>query len=139
MGPVSLAAADYGGAMDLESVRSWVERYEQAWRTPGTDVLADLFVEDASYLASPWAAPVRGMAELRRWWDAERSGPAEHFTFTWEAVAVEGDTAVVRVEVDYADQESGRWRDLWVIRFADDGRCRAFEEWPFAPDQPDGH
>ena len=33
----------------------------------------------------------------------------------------------------------GAWRDLWVLRFDDDGRCLAFEEWPFAPDQPDGH
>ena len=41
-----------------------------------------------------------------------------------------------RVEVVYAHE---RWRDLWVLRFDDDGRCRAFEEWPFAPDQPDGH
>jgi hypothetical protein len=52
-------------------------------------------------------------------------------------VAVDADTAVVRVEVDY---ERGRpWRDLWVLRFAVDGRCRHFEEWPFAHDQPDGH
>ncbi|WP_327035397.1 hypothetical protein [Micromonospora ureilytica] len=38
------------------------------------------------------------------------------------------------------DQE---YRDLWVMRFADDGRCRSFEEWPFwpgqqPPDSPDG-
>jgi hypothetical protein len=32
-----------------------------------------------------------------------------------------------------------RWRDLWVLRFDADGRCTAFEEWPFVPDQPDGH
>ena len=31
------------------------------------------------------------------------------------------------------------WRDLWVIRFDDDGRCVAFEGWPFAPRQRDGH
>jgi len=40
--------------------------------------------------------------------------------------------------VEYA--ASGRpWRDLWVLRFAADGRCSSFEEWPFAPGQPDGH
>ena len=26
------------------------------------------------------------------------------------------------------------YRDLWIIRFAEDGRCRHFEEWPYAPD-----
>ena len=63
----------------------------------------------------------------------------EAFTLDWEVVAVDGDTAVVRAQVDYEDAESGRWRDLWVLRFDDEGRCRAFEEWPFAPEQPDGH
>jgi hypothetical protein len=57
---------------------------------------------------------------------------------TSEVVAVEGEVAVVRAEVAYA-ATGDRWRDLWILRFAPDGRCAAFEEWPFAPDQPDGH
>jgi len=28
---------------------------------------------------------------------------------------------------------------MWVLRFTQDGRCASFEEWPFAPDKPDGH
>ena len=40
---------------------------------------------------------------------------------TSEVVAVEGDVAVVRAQVEYADRS--RWRDLWVLRFAADGRC----------------
>jgi hypothetical protein len=55
---------------------------------------------------------------------------------TSEVVAVDGDTAVVRVEVFYEDATRHEYRDLWVMRFAADGRCRAYEEWPFAPDQP---
>lgn len=52
-------------------------------------------------------------------------------------VAVDGMTTILRVEVDY---ERGRsWRDLWVLQFADHGRVTVFEEWPFAPDTPDGH
>jgi hypothetical protein len=56
---------------------------------------------------------------------------------TTEIVAVEGSTAVVRVYVDYADGE--RSRDLWLLELNDEGRCDHFEEWPFAPDQDDGH
>ncbi|MGI8306275.1 hypothetical protein [Saccharopolyspora hattusasensis] len=25
------------------------------------------------------------------------------------------------------------YRDLWIVRFAPDGKCLAFEEWPFWP------
>ena len=45
----------------------------------------------------------------------------------------------MRVSVEYSTAVPGRWRDLWVLEFAADGRCSSFEEWPFAPDQEDGH
>jgi hypothetical protein len=54
-----------------------------------------------------------------------------------EIVAVDGRTAVVRVHVDYDDGQ--RWRDLWLFTLDDRGLCEHFEEWPFAPDQEDGH
>jgi ketosteroid isomerase-like protein len=125
--------------MDGSVVQQWVSGYERAWRTAGTEALADLFTPDVSYLPSPWATPLDGLGALGRFWEAERKGPDEEFVMTAEVVAVDGPTAVVRVAVDYGEPLFSRWRDLWVLRFADDGRCAAFEEWPFAPEQPDGH
>ncbi|MGH9216041.1 MAG: nuclear transport factor 2 family protein, partial [Acidimicrobiales bacterium] len=112
------------------------------WRTAGTDGLAELFSPDATYLPSPWRAPVKGLPAIARFWEDEREGPDESFTMAREILAVEDTTAVVRVSVDYDGRgvtPAQRWRDLWVIGFDDDGRCVAFEEWPFAPEQPDGH
>lgn len=124
--------------MTHDEVREWLAGYERLWRTPGTDQLAQLFTEDAGYLMSPWEDPVGGLEAIGRLWEDEREGYDEEFTLSTEVVAVDGPVAVVRAEVEYADT-ANRWRDLWIIRFAEDGRCRAFEEWPFAPDQPDGH
>jgi hypothetical protein len=126
-------------SIDRAGVEAWVEGYVQAWCTRGTDSLAALFAADVSYLASPWSEPIIGLEALARFWDAERDGPDEGFEFSSELIALDGRTAVVRVAVDYEDVDAGRWRDLWVIRFDRDGRCVAFEEWPFAPDQDDGH
>lgn len=125
--------------MDRSAVGRWVADYERLWRTPGTEQLAGLFTGDASYLPSPWAEPVVGLEAIARFWEAERDGPDETFTLASEVLAVDGATAVVRVTVDYAGRDGTVWRDLWVLRFAADGRCAAFEEWPFAPAQPDGH
>ena len=122
--------------MDRAHVEHWVAAYERAWREPSAERLAAVFTEDASYLPSPWAEPASGLGEIAPWWDRERD---EEFTMTSDIVAVEGDTAVVRTEVEYVRPDPGRWRNLWVLRFASDGRCSAFEEWPFAPRQPDGH
>ncbi|MQA84165.1 MAG: DUF4440 domain-containing protein [Streptosporangiales bacterium] len=119
--------------MDREQVAGWVAAYERAWRTPGTDVLAEVFTQDATYLQSPYEETVVGLPAIARMWEETRDGPDEVFRMTSDVVAVDGDTAVVRVEVYYGDPVHQEYRDLWVMRFAEDGRCRAFEEWPFWP------
>jgi ketosteroid isomerase-like protein len=119
--------------MDRTGASQWIAAYERAWRGPGTDALADLFTADATYSQGPYHDPVVGLPAIARMWEAERDGPDEVFSLTGEVVAVDGDTAVARLEVRYGDPVDQEYRDLWIIRFAADGRCRSFEEWPFWP------
>jgi hypothetical protein len=120
--------------MDRAFADAWVARYERAWRSPGTDGLAELFTADATYQQSPFHEPVVGLANIAEMWENERDGPDEVFHMAHEVVAVDpaARVAVVRVDVEYGDPIEQEWADMWVIRFADDGRCAAFEEWPFA-------
>jgi hypothetical protein len=120
--------------LDREAVMGWVARYERAWRSPGTDALSGLFTADATYRMSPFEERAEGLAEIAALWERERAGPDESFEMAGEVVAVEGDTGVVRVTVSYGT--GAEYRDLWVIRLDAEGRCRAFEEWPFWPGQP---
>jgi uncharacterized protein (TIGR02246 family) len=121
--------------VDRESVRHWVTAYEDAWRAPGTEALAEIFAIDATYLQGPYEEPVTGLPAIEQMWEAERDGPDEAFRMVSDIVAVDGDTAVVRVEVRYGDPVTQEWRDLWLIQFDADGRCAAFEEWPIAPER----
>lgn len=118
--------------MDRTDVTRWIDSYETAWRTPGTAVLAELFTADATYRQGPYRDPVTGLPAIAEMWDAERDGPGEGFDMVAEVLAVEGGTAVARVSVRY-HRPVREFLDLWVLRFDDEGRCRAFEEWPFAP------
>jgi ketosteroid isomerase-like protein len=122
--------------LDHGTVRDWVAAYEAAWRTPGTAGLAAIFTPDATYLQSPYEEPITGLDRISRMWEDERHGPGEVFTMTSEVVALDGATAVVRVEVHYGDPVEQEYRDMWVIRFDRAGRCRSFEEWPFWPGRP---
>ena len=119
--------------MDRQDVERWVAGYERAWRSPGVEALADLFTPDVVYLQGPYRKPVTGLPAIGQMWERERDGPDEPFTMESEIVAVDGDTAVVRAQVWYHAPSDREYRDLWVVGFAGDGRCRAFEEWPFAP------
>lgn len=123
--------------MERRALEEWVERYERVWRAPGTDGVEELFAEGATYLVSPWAEPVVGLAALRTFWDDERPPASDEFTMRSEVLAVDGDVGIARVEVDYAN--GNRWRDLWVVTLDAAGRCTRFEEWPFSPTTPDGH
>ena len=121
---------------DRAAVGRWVTGYENAWRAPGTALLAGLFTEDAQYLVSPYAEPVAGLTAIGQMWERERQSPGEVFTLSTDILAVDGPLAVVRAEVRYGDPVRQEYRDLWVLRLGEDGRCSWFEEWPFWPGRP---
>jgi ketosteroid isomerase-like protein len=121
---------------DRAMVSRWLASYEAAWRAPGTEGLAEVFTDDATYRHSPYEEPVVGLNSLRRMWDEDRDGPDEVFTLATEIVAVDGLTAVVRAEVRYGDPVRQEYRDLWIMQIRDDGRCSSFEEWPYWPGRP---
>lgn len=119
--------------MDREDVMRWVAGYEAAWRDGDLDAVGDLFTGDATYLRSPYEPPDVGIDAIRAFWLEDDD---EVFTLAAEPVAVDGRTAVVRALVRYGDPVSREYTDLWVLRFADDGRVERFEEWPFWPGKP---
>jgi hypothetical protein len=122
--------------MEHEDLARWIDSYERAWRTPGTEALEALFTSDARYVSAPFDPPLQGLAEISTFWEKERVSADEAFALSWERVAVEGDVGVARVEVRYGEPAPRVYRDLWIVTLAADGRCRAFEEWPFFPGQP---
>lgn len=119
---------------DRTAVSQWIAEYETAWRAAGTAILAQLFTEDAGYIRYPYDQPIVGLTAIGRMWEDGRDGPDEVFTMATQILAVEGEVAVVRAEVAYGDPVSQEYRDLWILRLRDDGRCSWFEEWPYWPE-----
>lgn len=119
--------------MERADLERWIAAYERAWRTPGTDTLARLFAPDATYKNAPYEPPHRGLDAIAEMWEHNRTRPDEVFTLSHEPVAVEGDTGVAKVEVRYGDPVEIEYRDLWIVRLDQQGRCVEFEEWPFWP------
>jgi hypothetical protein len=111
----------------------WVAGYERAWRDGDLAAVADLFTEHARYRQSPYEDARVGHAAIRAFW-REDEGTA--FTVRAEPVAVEGRDAVVRLDVRYTARTRQEYRDLWVLRFAADGRVEDFEEWAYWPGRP---
>lgn len=115
--------------VDREHVTRWVEGYERAWRASDADAVERLFTPDAAYRFSPVEPSIVGHEAIRGIWLQDEGND---FTLQTEPVAVEGDRAVVRARVVYTGPQQ-EYRDLWVLRFAPDGRVADFEEWAYWP------
>jgi hypothetical protein len=131
-------AGRYGQPVDEHDFRRWIDGYERAWRSPGSGALAELFTTDAVYRHSPYAETISGLAAIEHDWEAERDGPDEPFTMSADVLAVNatdpaGPLGIAHVLVRYGDPGGREYRDLWLVRFAGDGRAREFEEWPYWP------
>jgi len=116
--------------MDRDDVMRWVAGYERAWRDGDLGAVGELFTEDAKYRPSPYEPSEVGHAAIRAFW---LDDDGQVFTVRAEPVTVEGHVAVVRLEVRYGDPVHQEYRDLWVLRFAEDGRVEDFEEWAYWP------
>jgi hypothetical protein len=49
--------------VDRAELSDWVSGYERAWRTPGTEALAELFAAGASYRMGPYEPAAEGLDE----------------------------------------------------------------------------
>jgi uncharacterized protein (TIGR02246 family) len=121
--------------MNRSDVEQWIAGYRQAWTTDDPDQIAALFTEDATYSPYPWPRdrrPWTGRDEIVAKWTSHGDSKIG-WRFEHEILAVEGDTAVVEGWTDYDRGEGEPWSEqfanIWVVRFAPDGRARSFAEW----------
>lgn len=119
--------------MNSDDVMRWVAGYERAWRDGDRESVAALFSDDAAYRASPYEPSEVGHDAIKAFW-LEDDGKT--FSMNARVVAVDGDVAVVRVDVLYESPTEQEYRDLWLLRFAPDGRVADFEEWADWPGRP---
>ena len=119
--------------MDTADVMRWVAGYERAWRDGDLAGVETLFTPDVQYRRSPYEPPDVGHDGVKAIWLADAG---ETFTVEAEPIAVQADRAVVRLLVQYLEPKPEEYRDLWVLRFAPDGRVAEFEEWAYWPGKP---
>jgi ketosteroid isomerase-like protein len=120
------------GRMDRDRFAAWLEGYRRAWEAQDADAIRALFTEDAAYRTSPFREPYRGHEAIVRLWLEERPDAPGTFTARYEPLAVEGDVAVAQGWTRYRDAQTGAegevYANIFVTRFAADGRCAAFTE-----------
>jgi hypothetical protein len=105
----------------------WIDGYVTAWSSNEPDDIGALFTEDAEYVTEPYATPWRGRRTIVDQWIEHKDEPGDA-SFAWSPLVVTPDVAVVQGHTVYREPPR-TYDNLWVIRLADDGRCRSFTEW----------
>ncbi|MFF2272368.1 nuclear transport factor 2 family protein [Agromyces sp. NPDC058136] len=105
---------------------AWVDGYLRAWRSNDPAEIGALFTDDAVYLTAPDAAPRRGRAAIVAGWVDDADAPGE-WSFEWHLVHETSALAIVQGRTAYPAERD--YLNLWVIRFAPDGRASEFTEW----------
>lgn len=121
--------------MDREGVERWIEGYRRAWATDDAADIGALFTDDATYSPFPWPREKNawhGRDTIVQRWQGHGDSKIG-WRFEHEILAVEGDTAVIEGWTSYDRGEGEPWEEayanIWLVRFADDGRARQFAEW----------
>lgn len=113
----------------------FLDGYLDAWRTNDPDSVRALFAPDATYRSGVRdVVPVRGVNDIVAHWLEERDEPG-----IWSykgAVDVQTErAAVIRGVTTYTEgPKSGIYVNVWLVRFAADGRASEFQDWWFPLD-----
>ena len=118
--------------MDRTSVQHWLDAYIEAWRANTRDAIAALFTDDVVYRFAPFGedAVARGIDALADAWLGQPDDPAS-WEARYEVYAVDGDRAVAVGQSRYFahdDEQERVYQNVFLLRFAEDGRCAEFTE-----------
>ena len=106
---------------------TWMDKYVLAWSSNETEHIEALFTEDAVYDPQTEDGEWDGLDEIiTRWQEIDDS--EDNWDFEWQPIVETDELAVVKCRTNYFDPPIS-YRNLFIIRFTEDGRCSDFTEW----------
>ena len=116
--------------MELGQLQAWTDRYVEAWGNNDPEAIGALFSEDARYYTHPYRDPWQGRDAIVKGW-MEKPDPPGSWTAEYRALAVTGDTGVIRGHTEYLRGDGSvekEYANIFVVEFDDSGRSTEFTE-----------
>jgi uncharacterized protein (TIGR02246 family) len=110
-----------------EALERWMDAYVAAWDSNDPNQVAALFAPDAVYDPQTADGPWHGANEIVEGWIGIDDTPG-NWEFEWRPLVETDDLAVITGHTRYIDPPAS-YRNLFVIRFDEEGRCVDFTEW----------
>ncbi len=110
-----------------ERLDDWMDGYVLAWSSNEAAHIRAIFTDDAVYDPQTEGGEWHGIEEIVLRWQ-EIDDEEENWDFEWLPVVETDELAVVSCRIRYTNPPLA-YRNLFIIRFADDDRCYDFTEW----------
>lgn len=104
-----------------------MDGYVLAWSSNDEEHIRALFTEDAVYDPQTADGEWEGIEAIVARWQ-EIDDQEDNWDFEWLPLVESDDLAVITGKTVYQEPPMS-YRNLFVIRFAEDGRCYDFTEW----------
>jgi uncharacterized protein (TIGR02246 family) len=124
--------------VNVEEVQAWIDAYVRAWESNDATQVGELFAADARYYTHPFRDPWEGRDTIVRNW-TEHADPPGSWRSDYRAIAVHGDTGVVRGHTVYLGEDGTieqEYANIFVIAFDGEGRATEFTEFFVASKPP---
>lgn len=111
-----------------DRLEQWMDGYVRAWTTGDPGDVGQLFTENAVYDPQTPDGEWEGRDEIVQKWTESVEEDGGNWEFEWRPLVEAEDLAVVTGRTRYLDPPTS-YRNLFIIRFDDSGRCYDFTEW----------
>lgn len=103
--------------------RQLADTLAQGWSRGKVDLIMSVFAEGATFIETPFAAPINGLADLRRW-AADIPYHQSEATFTVGEIFAAGPWFSAEFKLTFRRRRTGNWVEARGAMFAetDDGR-----------------
>ncbi|MFO7300084.1 MAG: nuclear transport factor 2 family protein [Actinomycetes bacterium] len=111
-----------------DRLEQWMDGYVRAWTTNDPEDIAELFTPDAIYDPQTPEGEWDGIDEIVSNWVDRVTSDGDDWEFEWQPLVETDEIAVVTGRTRYEDPPAS-YRNLFVIKFDESGRCYDFTEW----------
>lgn len=126
--PAQAATCD---SQSTTAMTRWFNSYTHAWMSLDAPAASALYSKDATYQEDPFEAPMKGVEQIRKYWDAVAHGQRD-VTATFEVLSSCGGLSIIHWHSSFSRVPSGQRVELdgiAEVTLDKMGRCIRFLEW----------
>ncbi len=117
--------------MDHHSFNDWLQLYSKAWTQRRSELINDLFTQDAKYFEKPFSAPFEGIDAIIRYWQGI-SESQKDISFEYKIISVNNEVGIAHFVASFLRSPGDvhvKLDGIFQVTLSSQNKCTSFSEW----------